>query len=122
MSFKAIWNNRNRPRKCSTDKSVCGTMSGYGIPSGMVQYHTFMLIRNPDGRKNVYGGYSDFYHLDPPEYGKIMTQEEADKLDIASGRCNPVFRNSTRFVQSRAARKRGYKCEDFRYLARVNQK
>lgn len=122
MSYKAIWKNRNKPRKCSSNKSVCGTMFGWGIPGEMVEYQTFMLIRNPDNRLNKYGGYSDNYILHVPEYRKLMTQEEADKLDIESGRAVPYFRNSCGFVQSRAARKRGYVSTDLFYNRKTKKK
>lgn len=116
MSYTAIWRNRNKHRKCTSDKACCGVMIPHGqIPAGMVVYHTFMLIKNPDGRKNKYGGRFDSYHLDTPEYGRIMTQEQADELDMETGRSVPSFRNGVKFVQSRAARKHGYKSTDYFY-------
>lgn len=116
MSYTAIWKNRNKHRKCTAHKASCGTMIPHGqIPVGMVVYHTTMQIKNPDGRKNKYGGRFDSYSLKTPEYGQIMTQEEADKLDMDTGRSVPYFRNSVKFVQSRAARKRGYQSSDYFY-------
>lgn len=105
MSNKAIWKNRNQPKKCAGRYFSCGNTSGYGIPHGKVKYHSFRII----------GG--KFLH--PPESGQIMTQDEADKLDIESGRAVPYYRNCIRFVMSRAARKRGYKDECPFYLRKV---
>jgi hypothetical protein len=60
-------------------------------------------------------------HIDPPEYGKIMTKEEADQLDIETGRAVPYTRNCLRFVMSRAARRRGIAATDPLYLRRAAQ-
>lgn len=116
MSYTAIWRNRNRPNKCSGPTNVCGGSSGYDIPPGMVRYGTFRVgritPRRPDPRRGIY---HDCYHLEPPEYGRVMTQEEADELDIWTGRSVPYSRNCVRLVMTRAMRRRGYKSDDYYY-------
>lgn len=121
MSYTAIWRNRNKPRKCTAPHSCCGSTIHHDRKDNLVQYGTFRLIRNPDGRKNEYGGYSDFYHLYVPRHGEFMTEKEADQLDIESGNAVPYFRNACRFVMSRAARKRGLTTNDFLYNNRKKE-
>ena len=115
MSFTAIWKNRNTPRVCSTNRCVSCYTTGHGIPDGMVQYATFIRVKNIDKRKNKYGAIQNFYTLRPLEYGSFMTKEEMKSLDIETGRVEPHFKNSIKFVQSRAARRRGYISTDYFY-------
>lgn len=115
MSHKAMWNNKN-VRTCAGNDFSCGTMSGSGIPSGMVQYHSCRIIR---GNFATFPKTSRF--LNPEEYGKLMTYDEAEQLDRLHGRTHPYCRNSCNFVQSRAARKRGIVSQDYFYNRRVEE-
>lgn len=115
MSWKAMWKNKN-VRKCTSENCGCGTMSGYGIPVGMVAYHTTRQLHGGDHKKNKMGGVGGF-SLKTPEYGRIMTQEQADQLDIETGRAVPGGRNTSSFTMSRAARKRGYVSKSYSYNA-----
>ncbi len=66
-------------------------MFGYGVPLGKVEYQTFRCL----------GG----KYLFPPEYGIIVDKEEAEKIDIETGRAVPYVRNSIKFLMSRRYRK-----------------
>lgn len=121
MSYKAIWNNRNHYHTCSALGSVCGTTIKHGTPKGMVIYQTFRTIKDyKRGKFRIFGTHLVHYtrYLLTPEYGRLMTEAEAHQLDRETGRSEPAFRNSTGFVMSRAARKRGYTTTDRLYLQR----
>jgi hypothetical protein len=77
-------------------------MSGSGIPAGMVQYTVCRIVGT--------GARQRFVKVD--RYGEIMTREEAERHNRERGYSRPWGRNTGSFhgfVQSRAARKRGYK-------------
>jgi hypothetical protein len=109
MSYTAQWKNRN-VKKCSSKNWICGVPSSWGIPGGMVVYQATRILMRPDGRS---------VFLQPPEYGKAMTRDEADRLNIETGRVVPYGRNLRGFVMSRAARKRGMVAKDGFYLQRA---
>jgi len=113
MSWTAMWNNK-KVRTCAANNTavsfVCSRMF-----SPFVEYTTTVLLKNPDQRKNKYGGLSDVYHLPTPEYGKLMTLDEVFNLNRETGRTVPAGRNTDMFVMSRAARKRGYITTDHSY-------
>ena len=114
-----MWKNKNA-RKCSSGECGCSVMiyhyTNDKIPDGMVEYTTTRYLPNGNNRRNSMGGIGGFY-LKVPEYGKVMTQLEADKLDMESGRSVPSGRNTVSFVMSRAAKKRGIKSPSYSYNA-----
>ncbi len=110
MSNKAMWKNRD-PRSCSGRNHVCGLTTGSGIPTGMCTYGTFRVLKNRETDRT--------YHLMPPEYGNVMPIEDAHQLDQETGRATPYGRNVVEFVQSRAARRRGFVSTDRIYNRRA---
>jgi hypothetical protein len=117
VSYTAMWRNRNLVSTCTSDTHSCGYTTGNTwrrrnggidnskpIPKGYCEYGTFRVIyRNINGVE-----YPKSYHIHSPEYGMIMTIEEANALNRERGYSVPYGRNVCNFVQSRAARKRGY--------------
>lgn len=76
--------------------------SGSGIPAGMVRYTVCRMVGD--------GNRQRFVKVD--RYGEFMTREEAERHNRERGYSIPWGRNTGTFygfVQSRAARKRGYK-------------
>ncbi len=94
--------NPNKQKTCVKDEFSWSTTSGYGIPVGKceINIHTVGNWRRP-------------LQLN----GLLVSEPESRKLGLLYGYLKYYGRNTTHFVMSRAARKRGYKVEDFRSLA-----
>jgi len=84
-----------------------GTTSGHGIRGYQISTAKFLTRATKKGTWMRPG------QLD----GKLVgSQSEADRLGVLHGILVRHGRNSGSFVQSRAARKRGYVATDWRYL------
>lgn len=86
-----------------------GTMSGYGINGHEIQPCRHVILKS--------GRWAMMRHS---LYGRtVSTYEEARKLGIEAGILHYYGRNTCGFVQSRAARRRGYVTTDHMYLRRM---
>ena len=110
MSNKAILNNKQkRIQLCVSNNWTSGYTTGTGIPNGMCIYCASRVVYEFP----YCGGRSWFPRNE--KYGKLMTIEAADKIQIEKGIVHPYTRNTVNFVMSRAARKRGYKSDSYYY-------
>ena len=99
MSYKAMWNNE-KVQSCAARNCSASVMTGSGIPSGLVVYHSCRVFqRTPNSAAMIFGKSA--------EYGQLMTKAAAEALDRESGRVVPYGRNVVKFVGSRASRKHG---------------
>lgn len=88
---------------CAADGFSVGCTSGSGIPAGCVQFGVTRIHRLAGGRSR---------HVKTDHYGEIMPRAEYERICAERGYVKPYGRNTGNwdgFVQSRAARRRGYK-------------
>lgn len=93
---------KTNQRTCAAKGFGVSRTSGCGIPAGMVQYTTTRQIQRKNGQ-TVY--------MKVDRYGEFMTPQEAERHNRERGYSIPWGRNTGNFhgfIQSRAARKRGY--------------
>lgn len=112
MSYKSIVNNKRKEISwCVTSENnwTSGYTTGHGIPDG----YCIMSCAH-------YVGNYKFIHNE--NYGKLIKIEDYEKMAYERGIIVPYFRNSVKFVMSRAARKRGYTTNDYLYESRKKWK
>lgn len=101
-------------RHCTNGPWGFSTTSGTGIVGYVISaYRWIPGSKFRDGKPRMLKGQL---------WGKVAaTIEESDKLGIEYGYTKMYGRNSTCFVMSRAARKRGVKAINFWYLQRAKE-
>ena len=108
MSHKAIFNGRNKYSVVVLHGWSSGYSTGTGIPYGMCRYGSSRRL--PNGK-----------HLRNENHNKIMSIVEAEIINREKGIVYPYTRNCTKFIMSRAARKRGFVTQDYFYNDKVKR-